>query len=369
MHVYDRPVTDLGPVSIGDFEAAAAERLPDGTLGYYAGGAGSELTLAANVQAWASWALRPRFLVDVAEVDPSTTVLGSPVSFPALVAPTALHRLATGRGEIATAEAAAATGTLMTLSTLATIGPRELAEAAPPAPRWFQLYRTRVPEVNEALVGNAVAGGFDAIVLTVDAPRPGLRERDLRTGFTVPPGVDMPAVSAALGRSEGVTVEDFFSIVDPALTWEVFAGMVESSPLPIILKGILTAEDAALACEHGAAGIIVSNHGGRQLDGVLASAHALPEVVAAVEGRVEVFVDGGIRRGRDILVALALGARAVLVGRPVLWGLAVDGRAGAMAVLERLATEFATDLALLGCCTPSEVNAGHIGPAGVPGQA
>lgn len=362
-------MTDLGPVSIGDYEAAAAERLPEGTLGYYAGGAGSELTLAANVGAWASWALRPRYLVDVAGVDPSTTALGTPISFPAMVAPTALHRLATGRGEIATAEAAADAGTLMTLSTLATIGPRELSEAAPPAPRWFQLYRTRVPEVNETLVASAVEGGFEAIVLTVDAPRPGLRERDLHTGFTVPPGVDMPAVSAALGRSEGVTVEEFFSIVDPSLTWEAFAAMAQASPLPIILKGILTAEDAALACENGAAGIIVSNHGGRQLDGVQATAHALPEVVAAVDGRVEVFVDGGVRRGRDILVALALGARAVLVGRPVLWGLAVGGRDGALAVLERLASEFATDLALLGCRNPSEVTAGHVGPAGLPAQA
>ncbi|MFM8762090.1 MAG: alpha-hydroxy acid oxidase, partial [Solirubrobacterales bacterium] len=251
----------------------------------------------------------------------------------------------------------------------ATIGPRELSDAAPPAPRWFQLYRTRVPEVSETLVASAVEGGFEAIVLTVDAPRPGLRERDLHTGFTVPPGVDMPAVSAALGRSEGVTVEEFFSIVDPSLTWEGFAAMAQGSPLPIILKGILTAEDAALACENGAAGIIVSNHGGRQLDGVQATAHALPEVVAAVDGRVEVFVDGGVRRGRDILVALALGARAVLVGRPVLWGLAVGGRDGALAVLDRLASEFAIDLALLGCRDPSEVTAGHVGPAGLPAQA
>ena len=362
-------MTDLGPVSIADFEAAAAELLPAGTLGYYAGGAGGELTLAANVAAWSSWALRPRFLVDVAEVDTSTTALGTGISFPAIVAPTALHRLATARGEIATAEAASGAGTIMTLSTLATIGPRELAEAAPAAPRWFQLYRTRVPDVNEALVSHAVEGGYEAIVLTVDAPRPGLRERDLRTGFTVPPGVDMPAVSAALGRSEGVTVEEFFSIVDPSLTWEVLAEMAQACPLPILLKGILTAQDAALACEHGAGGIIVSNHGGRQLDGVQATGHALPEVVAAVEGRVEVFVDGGIRRGRDILVALALGARGVLVGRPVLWGLAVGGREGALAVLDRLAAEFATDLALLGCRSPSEVTAGHVAPAGLQGQA
>ena len=362
-------MSDLGPVSTADYEARAAELLPEGALGYYAGGAGSELTLAANVEAWGRYALRPRMLVDVAEVDTSTTALGAEISFPALAAPTALHRLATARGELATAEACAEAGTIMTLSTLATIGPAELAAAAPEAPRWFQLYRTREPAVNESLVAGAVEGGYQAIVLTVDAPRPGLRERDVRTGFRVPPGVDMPAVSSALGRSEGVTVEEFFSIVDPALTWEGFAEMAEASPLPIMLKGLLTAEDAALACEHGASGIIVSNHGGRQLDGVQATAFALPEIVAAVDGRLEVFVDGGIRRGRDILVALALGARAVLVGRPILWGLAVGVREGALAVLARLQAEFATDLALLGCSSPAAVSTGHVEPAGPAAQA
>ena len=357
------------PVCVEDFERAAALSLPDGSLGYYAGGAGDELTLRANREAWGRHALRPRMLVDVGQVDPSTTVLGSPVSFPAIVAPTALHRLATARGELATAEASAQAGTLMTLSTLATIGPAELAAAAPPAPRWFQLYLTREPSLNEALIGAAADSGYSAIVLTVDAPRPGLRERDLHTGFRVPQGVDMPAVSSALGRSEGVTVEEFFSIVDPTVTWERFAQMAASSPLPVVVKGILTAEDAALACEHGAAGVIVSNHGGRQLDGVQATAFALPEVVAAVDGRVEVLVDGGIRRGRDILVALALGARAVLVGRPVLWGLAVGGRAGALQVLERLRFEFETDLALLGCRTPADVQPSHACPAGPQAQA
>ena len=357
---------DLGPVSAEDYETRAAELLPEGSLGYYAGGAGSEITLRANVDAWARYALRPRMLVDVAQVDTSTTAMGAEISFPAIVAPTALHRLATARGELATAEACAEAETIMTLSTLATIGPAELAGAAPEAPRWFQLYRTREPAVNESLIDGAVAGGYRAIVLTVDAPRPGLRERDLRSGFRVPPGIDMPAVSSALGRSEGVTVEDFFSIVDPSLTWELFGEMARESPLPILVKGLLTAQDAALACEHGAAGIIVSNHGGRQLDGVQATAFALPEIVDAVGGRVEVYVDGGVRRGRDILVALALGARAVLVGRPVLWGLAVGGRAGALAVLQRLRQEFATDLALLGCSTPSEVTREHVTTAGPP---
>ena len=360
---------DLGPVSLDDYEAAASTLLPDGSLGYYAGGAGAELTLAENRAAWGRYALQPRMLVDVSSVDTSTTALGTPISFPALVAPTALHRLATARGELATAEACAQAGTIMTLSTLATIGPAELASAAPPAPRWFQLYLTREDALNESLVGHAAESGYEAIVLTVDAPRPGLRERDHRTGFTVPPGVDMPAVSAALGRSEGVTVEEFFSIVDPSLTWERFGEFAASCPLPVLVKGILTPEDASLACQHGAAGCIVSNHGGRQLDGVPAAADVLAEAVSAVDGQAEVYVDGGIRRGRDVLVALALGARAVLVGRPILWGLAVDGQAGAAAVLARLRSEFETDLALLGCRSPSEVRPEHVRPATRAAQA
>ena len=170
----------------------------------------------------------------------------------------------------------------------------------------------------------------------------------------------MPAVSAALGRSGGVRVEDFFSVVDPNVTWAEFERLADDCELPVLVKGIQTAEDAALACEHGAAGVIVSNHGGRQLDGVAATAEMLPEVVDAVEGRIEVLVDGGIRRGTDVLVALALGARAVLVGRPALWGLAAGGEAGARDVLELLQDEVARGLALLGCASPADVTRRHV---------
>jgi isopentenyl diphosphate isomerase/L-lactate dehydrogenase-like FMN-dependent dehydrogenase len=350
-----------GPVNVLDYERQAAAALPAGTLGYYAGGAGDERTLRENAAAWGRRTLRPRVLIDVGAVSTATTVLGTPVGLPVLVAPAALQRLAHPDGEPAMARAAAAAGTIMTLSTLATSTPAEVAAAAPGAPRWLQLYVTRDRAVSGALVDAAVAAGFGAVVVTVDAPVPGRRERDHRTGFAVPADIDMPAVTAALGRSAGVTVEDFFSVVDPTLTWTDLEAFAASCPLPVLVKGIQTGEDAALACEHGVAGLIVSNHGGRQLDGVSATADVLPEVVDAVAGRLEVLVDGGIRRGADVLVALALGARAVLIGRPVLWGLAVGGEDGVRDVLGLLQAEVERALALLGARSPGEVTRAHIG--------
>jgi isopentenyl diphosphate isomerase/L-lactate dehydrogenase-like FMN-dependent dehydrogenase len=279
---------------------------------------------------------------------------------PVLVAPTALQRMAHPDGEPGMARAAAAAGTIMTLSTLATATPAEVAAAAPGAPRWFQVYVLRDRGVTRALVDQAVDAGFGALVLTVDAPRAGRRERDLRTGFAVPSGVDMPAVTAACGTSAGVTPERFFTLVDPTLTWADLERLVADSPLPVLVKGVQTGEDAALAAEHGAAGVIVSNHGGRQLDGVAAAIDLLPEVVEEVGGRLEVLVDGGVRRGTDVLVALALGARAVLVGRPALWGLAAGGEAGARRVLELLRAELERDLTLLGCLAPGDVGRRHV---------
>ena len=321
------------PVNVADYERLACAALPEGPLGYYAGGAADERTLRENTAAWARRPLRPRVLVDVSEVSTATTVLGTPVAMPVLVAPTALQRMAHPDGEPGMARAAAAAGTIMTLSTLATSTPAEVAQAAAGAPCWYQLYVTKDRGVSRALADAAVDAGFTAIAVTVDAPVPGRRERDFRTGFRVPSDLDMPAITAALGHSGGVSVEDFFSVVDPSVTWRDLERFAADCPLPVLVKGIQTAEDAALACEHGAAGLVVSNHGGRQLDGVAATAEILPEVVDAVGGRIEVLVDGGIRRGTDVLVALALGARAVLVGRPMLWGLAAGGEAGARDVL------------------------------------
>jgi isopentenyl diphosphate isomerase/L-lactate dehydrogenase-like FMN-dependent dehydrogenase len=352
------------PINVADYERLAAERLEPGALGYFAGGAGDERTLQANVEAFARWHLRPRVLVDVSAASTATTVLDTPVSMPLLVAPVALQRMLHPDGEPAMARAAAAAGTIMTLSTIATTRPADVAAAAPQAALWFQVYVLKDRSVTRALIDEAVEHGFRALMVTVDAPRAGRRERDLRTGFAVPPGIDMPAVRSAAGTAGPVTPQEFFALVDPSLSWKDFERLAADSPLPVLLKGVLTAEDARHACDHGAAGVVVSNHGGRQLDGVAASLDALPEVVEAVGGRVEVLVDGGVRRGTDVLVALALGARAVMVGRPAIWGLAVGGEAGAGRVLELLRDEVELALALLGAPTPRDVGREHVAPAG-----
>jgi isopentenyl diphosphate isomerase/L-lactate dehydrogenase-like FMN-dependent dehydrogenase len=278
---------------------------------------------------------------------------------PVLVAPTALHGMAHPDAEPGMARAAAAAGTIYCLSTLATSRPADVAAAAPAAPRWFQVYCFRDRGVTRALVEEAVEHGFDALVLTVDAPRAGRRERDLRTGFAVPETVDMPAVRAATGAPRCPTPAEFFELLDRSIEWSV-VGELAKHGLPVVVKGIQTAEDAALACEHGAAAIVVSNHGGRQLDGVAASIDVLPEAVEAVGGRLEVLMDGGVRRGTDVLVALALGARAVLIGRPALWGLSVGGEAGARHVLELLRAEVELALTLLGTPTPAAVTRAHV---------
>jgi isopentenyl diphosphate isomerase/L-lactate dehydrogenase-like FMN-dependent dehydrogenase len=299
-------------------------------------------------------------LVDVGEVTTETTVLGTPVASPIGVAPVAFQRLAHADGEPAMARAAAAAGALMCLSTIATATPREVAEAAPGGPRWFQLYLFRDRGITRALADEAVECGFSAIALTVDAPRAGRRERDLRTGFSIPPGVSVPSLDAAASGGEPLSIEEVFDLVDPTLTWRDLETLAGEVSVPVLVKGVLTAEDARLAVEHGAGGIVVSNHGGRQLDGVPASLEALPEVVEEVDGQVEVMLDGGVRRGSDALVALALGARAVLVGRPALWGLAAGGEQGAARVLELLRAELELALCLCGCPSPQAVERSHV---------
>jgi isopentenyl diphosphate isomerase/L-lactate dehydrogenase-like FMN-dependent dehydrogenase len=351
------------PVNVADYEQLAAERLEPGVHGYFAGGAGDEWTLGENVAAFSRWRLRPRVLVDVSEVDAATTVIGSEVSMPLLVAPVAFQRLVDPHGEVAMARAAAAAGTIMCLSTIASSRPSEVAAGAPAAPRWFQLYCFRDRAVTRALIDEAVESGFDAIALTVDAPRAGRRERDFRTGFEIPAELSAPAVAAAVGSERAISIQEVFSLVDPSLGWDEFAELAGDCSLPVLIKGVQTGEDAALAVEHGAAGVVVSNHGGRQLDGVAATLEILPEVVEAVADRCEVLVDGGIRRGTDVITALALGARAVLAGRAPLWGLAVDGERGALRVLEILRGEIELGLTLLGCPSPGDVRSEHVRPA------
>jgi isopentenyl diphosphate isomerase/L-lactate dehydrogenase-like FMN-dependent dehydrogenase len=347
-------------INVADFERAAAGKLDAGAAGYFFGGACDEVTLEESVLAWRRRRLRPRVLAGYDEWGTRATVLGGEVSSPILVAPVAYQRLVDESGETGMARAAAAAGTVMCLSTLATTLPSEVAAAAPGGRRWFQLYSFRDEKVTRALMDEAIDSGFEAIVVTVDAARGGRRERDLRTGFKLPEGLGVPAVQVALGSQRAVTIEETFALMEPALTWNDLERLAADCSVPVLIKGVLTGEDAALAVEHGAAGVIVSNHGGRQLDCSLATADALPEVVDAVDGRGSVIVDGGIRRGTDVAVALALGAEAVLVGRPALWGLAAGGEAGARRVLELLREEFELALALLGCASPAELSRAHV---------
>jgi isopentenyl diphosphate isomerase/L-lactate dehydrogenase-like FMN-dependent dehydrogenase len=347
-------------INVADFERVAAEKLDAGRLGYFTGGAGDEVTLRDNVLAWRRWQLRPRVLVDVGEVTTEVSLLGGTASMPILVAPVAFQRLAHPDGEIAMARAAQASGAIMCLSTIATARPGEIAAATPAGRRFFQLYCFRDRAVTRALIEEAVESGFEAILLTVDAPRAGRRERDYRSGFQVPAEFTVPSLDAALGSHRPVTMDDVFALVDPALSWEDLAEFASGCSLPVLVKGVLTREDASLAVEYGAAGVVVSNHGGRQLDGVAASADALPEVVDAVDGRGAVLVDGGVRRGTDVAVALALGADAVLVGRPALWGLVAGGEEGARRVLELLRDELELALTLCGCPGPSSLGRGHV---------
>jgi isopentenyl diphosphate isomerase/L-lactate dehydrogenase-like FMN-dependent dehydrogenase len=345
------------PLNVSEFERVAEQRLDPGAFGYFVGGAGDEWTLRENVAAFDRWVLRPRMLVDVGEVTTATTVFGRSVSLPVLVAPTAMQRLAHPDGEAAAARAAAAMGTIFVLSTISSVSPPELAEAAPGGRRWFQLYWSRDRGFTKGLVEAVAASGFEAIVLTVDLPAGGRRERDLRAAFEVPEDIPLPNLPEPL---KGELQEALGWIVDPTVTWRDLEWLDSLTDLPLVIKGVLTAEDAELACEHGASGIVVSNHGGRQLDGVPATLDALPEVVAATGGRAEILLDGGIRRGTDVVKALALGARAVLVGRPALWGLAVDGEEGVRRVLDLFRDEVALALTLLGCPSPDAVTAAHV---------
>ena len=346
-------------VNVADAERAGQEKLERGPRDYFAGGAGDEITLRENVAAWGHWRLRPRVLTDVHEVSTASEVLGGPVSMPVLVAPVAYQRMAHPEGEAGMAAGAAAAGTAMCLSTLSTTRPAEVAAAAPEGRHWFQLYAFKDPGITRALIDEAVGSGFEAILVTVDAPPGGNRERDRRNGFTLPSELGTPGLTAATG-GEALSIEQIFALMNHALTWADVADLASECSIPVFVKGLLTAEDAELALEHGAAGVVVSNHGGRQLDRALATADALPEIADALDGRATLLVDGGIRRGIDVATALALGADAVLVGRPALWGLAAAGSEGVARVLELLREELELALALLGCTSPTELGRAHL---------
>lgn len=338
----------MDPINVYDYEALARERLDPATWAYYSGGAGDEITLRANRAAFERLQLLPRMLSGVQTADLRTTVLGAEVRMPILVAPTSRQGLACPEGECATARAAGAVGTLMVAATEATRALEEIAAVAT-GPLWFQLYVYRDRSLAERLVRRAEESGYRAIVLTVDVPRWSGIERSRRDEFALPAGMRLANLDPDLdldGEMEGA-----------ALAWDDLAWLRAQTSLPLVLKGILTPEDVRLATEHGVAGIVVSNHGGRALDTVPPTIEALPGIVAAVAGRCEVYLDGGIRRGTDALKALALGARAVLVGRPVLWGLAADGEAGARHVLELLRDELEIAMALVGRPTLASLDA------------
>jgi len=362
-------VPPRSPVNVSEFEALARERMTASAYDYYAGGAEDEITLNANRDAFRRVAIRPRVLTGTSDVSTQVEVLGSMLALPIALAPTAFNRLGHPDGEAAAARAAGAAGTLMCCSTISS-APIEAVAAAATGPLWFQLYVYRDRDVTRDLVGRAEVAGCRALVLTVDTPRLGRRERDMRGGFTLPPDVTIANLER-YGTEEALRWAGTSSftayvhhLIDDALTWDAVEWLRSITTLPIVIKGVLTAEDAQLAIAHGASGLIVSNHGGRQLDGVMATIDALPEVVRAAAGRVPVLMDGGIRRGTDVFKALACGAACVCIGRAYLWGLAADGEAGVARVLEMLRTELELAMALAGCASVAAITPAHVARPG-----
>ena len=352
----------LDVLNLAELEALAQANLSPMAWGYYAGGARDERTLRESPAAWAALRLYYRVMRGVGARDLSTTLLGQRLSMPLLAAPTAFQRLAHDEGEQATARACRAAGVGMVLSTLSTVAVETVA-ATYQGPLWFQLYMYRDPAVTRALVDRAVAAGCTALVLTVDAAIIGRRERDARTRFHLPAGLraanlegaGMAAIPALAGG--GSSLERYVrDLLKTDLGWPDLAWLVSISPVPVLVKGLVRADDALEALAHGAAGVIVSNHGGRQLDTAPPTAEALPAVVAAVAGAAPVLVDGGIRRGTDVLKALAMGADAVLVGRPVLWGLAAGGADGVATMWSLLRDELDEAMALCGCARIADIS-------------
>jgi 4-hydroxymandelate oxidase len=335
-------------ITLDDYEAPARERLPTDVYDYIAGGAGDEWTLRENRRAFERWMIRPRMLrgIDDADLDTSIELFGTPLSMPVIIAPWAYQSGVHPDGEGGTGRAAERAGTVMVVSTTTEAFLEEVA-AASTGPKWWQLYVFTDRGITAEMLRRVVAAGFGAIVMTVDFQDAGLRHRDTRSGFVMPIGLSSSELT-----------------YDSAISWADLPWIREQTPgLPLLLKGILTAEDAVLAVEAGVDGIVVSNHGGRQLDGVAAGITALPEVVDAVVGRIPVLMDGGVRRGTDVLKALGLGASAVLVGRPCAWGLAVNGERGVVDVLEILRAELRNAMILSGCRTVGDITSELITPS------
>lgn len=345
---------DSWPVNVAGLEELAAARLEPTAYDYYRSGAGDEITLERNRAAYARIELLPRVLRDVSEVSVETKLLGEPVK-PILVAPTAFHGLACERAEPATAEGAAAAGAIFCLSSLSNTPLERFAGLD--GRRWFQLYVFKDRALTRELLDRAEAAGFEAIVVTVDAPVLGRRERDVVNGFDLPPGLTIACVGDRLPAEPGESglAAYFAAQLDPSLDWGDLEWLVGRSGLPVLVKGVHRPDDARRALEAGASGVIVSNHGGRQLDTVPATIDMLPAIADAVAGEADVLLDGGVRRGTDVLKALALGARAVLVGRPILWALAVDEAGGVSRVLGMLEEELRAAMALCGAASVADL--------------
>lgn len=353
----------LAAVTLAEFETIARERMHPIAFDYVAGGAWEEISLAEAEAAWQRYRFRPRVLVDVATVDPSTTMLGKPGAMPVATAPMAVHGLCHPDGEIATARAAAAAGVPFTLSTVSSRSIELVAAGAPDARRWFQLYVQVDQGETRDLVERSAAAGYDALFLTVDLPILGYRQRDRRNGWKM--AVPLGNFQHENGPTHRPDASGYEALEQPrrrTLTWDDVEEIRSWTPLKFVLKGILTEEDARLAVEHGADAIVVSNHGARQLDRTVAPIDVLEPIVAAVAGRTEVWVDGGIRRGLDIAIALALGATGVLVGRPILYALAAGGQLGVERALAILREEFEIALTLLGAPSAAELTRAHLAP-------
>lgn len=347
----DQPIDSL---NIFELEQVAKERLPQIAYDYYRSGAWDEVTLKSNREAYEKFKIHYRILVDVQKRDLSTTLFGQKIACPILIAPTAFHKLAHPDGELATARAAVQSNTIMTLSSLSNTTIEEVS-AATNRTFWFQLYINKDREFTRNLVARAEAAGAKALVVTVDTPVWGRRERDIRNGFHLPPGlsainlVQSDKDAVAKGQSGAGLGQSFGWMLDPTLQWKDMEWLASITKLPILIKGVCRPDDAVQAKSHGVKGIIVSNHGGRQMDSAPATIEVLAPIVDAVGNDLPILLDGGIRRGTDAMKALAMGAKAVLVGRPVLWGLAAGGQQGVEKALSILREELDHAMALSGC--------------------
>jgi isopentenyl diphosphate isomerase/L-lactate dehydrogenase-like FMN-dependent dehydrogenase len=366
------------PISPEELEERARAVLPTPAYIYVAGGAGGEETVRANRGAFRRWRIVPRFLRDVSRRDLGVEVLGRRLPAPVLVAPIGVQSMLHPEAELAVARAARSLGVLMVLSTVSSTPLEAVAEALGDSPRWFQLYWPKDPALAASLVGRAERAGYEAVVVTLDTYLYGWRERDLQQAWLpfahlqgIANYLTDPVFRAALPeppeRDPAAIARHFLAVVsNPALTWDDLAWLRKQTRLPILLKGLLHPDDARRAVDHGVAGVIVSNHGGRQVDGAVASLDALPAVAEAVAGRAAVLFDGGIRRGADVFKALALGARAVLLGRPYCWGLAVGGEKGVRDVLRNLLADVELTMGLAGCAACAEVDRDRLAEADVP---